>query len=96
MRKIKSITAHRYFDSKLWTGYIVLERGIGLSWFSDTSRSRSIKKYLRERFPNSKKSIRVTQRRHWSDCYRYSIMFIDDAEEAEFILTCECIKGLEL
>ena len=94
MIKIKSIIAEKY--DNYWTGYIILERDHNLNYNNDCSRSRPIKKYLRERFPISRKDIRVTHWRKWSEYYLFEIKFCDEAEEAEFILTCKSLESLEL
>jgi hypothetical protein len=83
-------------DRRVWTGWV---KDSGISFRSrlyqsdQPSKSKIIKRYLKERYPESKKHLRVYRCKSYSTFYDFYIEFTNDAEEAEFIMTFKNLEG---
>jgi len=74
-------------DSFHWQGCIVLEK------YPASAQTRNIKKFLKNQFKESKKSIIVKQWFPGSKYYNFEISFNNESDEALFILNFKNLEG---
>lgn len=95
MKHIDTVEARKLIGSEhSWKGKITISIKNGnVSGLSYAEFGRHIKKMLREKYPVSKKSIRVQHSTRSWNRWLFQVEFVDDSEEAEFIFTIKNLEG---